>query len=197
MAHLGNPEEGKYLEFSHHGETFRVSLEEDTYGHIFYRRAGDGTEFHFGLPHPQWRIIGFSKSHLETSPSISLSDVERDPKKAEKTLVWDVDHGTTRRWGGMWRGKVPRVEGPTVKEFVGESTAEIAGVGVSRGPVGEYIVWALGPARERLYKLYESKAHAKPRAIAHETVSLAEEHGVPIKYAPSEVAEIVREIRAS
>jgi len=54
----------------------------------------------------------------------------------------------------------------------------------------------LGAARERLYKLYESKAYAEPRTVARKTVSLAEKHGVPVKYAPSKVAEIVREIRA-
>jgi len=34
------------------------------------------------------------------------------------------------------------------KELRVEREEEIAGIGVSRGPIGEYIVWALGPARE-------------------------------------------------
>ena len=46
---------------------------------------------------------------MATSP-----EVAKQVLKIAGTLVWDVDHGTTRRWGGMYAGKIPRVANPYV-----------------------------------------------------------------------------------
>lgn len=104
----------KKLEFWHHGNHFVVSLSPKYPGHVMKY-----DEHTFKLPHESWRIIGFSRHHWKNSPDYYIRDLinqssEEITKKIRKTLVWDVDHGTTRLWGGRHYGKIPRVESPSV-----------------------------------------------------------------------------------
>lgn len=93
----------KILGFTHRGETVRVSMDKKTFGHIISHHGHK-----FSLPHPSWRIIGFSTHHMQNRPIIRLEDVT-DPKQIVGTYVWDVDHGTVREWMGSYGGKLPKV----------------------------------------------------------------------------------------
>lgn len=89
----------KVLHFFSRGEWHQVSLETDTIGQFI--KSGGKT---FTLPHTTWRVIGFSKHHMNNHPTIPITHniTEEDVKK---TYVWDKDHGTTR----MWMGTYPRI----------------------------------------------------------------------------------------
>uniref|UniRef100_A0A6M3LEA6 Uncharacterized protein n=2 Tax=viral metagenome TaxID=1070528 RepID=A0A6M3LEA6_9ZZZZ len=56
----------------------------------------------------QWLFLGVSFHHWRTNIDLKLEDI-KDPKDLIKGLVWDVDHGTTRQWGGSYYGKIPRI----------------------------------------------------------------------------------------
>lgn len=101
-----NPRKTKnFLTFMHAGTWFKVSIKPKTLGHVV--QYGEHT---FSLPHPSWKIIGFSTHHQQNRPVISMAEAAKDPEKIIKTYVWDVDHGTIRSWGGQYHGKVPRVQ---------------------------------------------------------------------------------------
>lgn len=89
-----NEDEDKTLYFSTNGgHRYRISLDPDTLGHVVKY-----DQHTFDLPHKEWRVIGFSKNPNKNSPDIRVStDLTRD--KIRGMFVWDVDHGTTRRWG--------------------------------------------------------------------------------------------------
>ncbi len=98
----------KVLTFNCRGEAYRVSLENDTMGHII--QAGHKT---FSLPHPTWKIIGFASHHWCNAPDCRIEHVEKVlgkyPTALNQNLVFDNDHGTVRKWGGQYNGKLPRV----------------------------------------------------------------------------------------
>jgi hypothetical protein len=72
-------------------------------------------EHKFSLPHTNWEIIGVSKHHWRRDIDIPItSDV--DPNSLIKGIVWDVDHGTTRIWGGLYYGKIPRIQSAWIEE---------------------------------------------------------------------------------
>jgi hypothetical protein len=74
---------------------YKVSLEPDTLGHVI--RHGDNQ---FGLPHPSWVIVGFGRDFRSTRIDIPMSEVAKDPKKAEGRVIYDRDHGTLRLHSG-------------------------------------------------------------------------------------------------
>jgi hypothetical protein len=102
----------KILHFRHRGESFKVSLEKETLGHVIQRN-----EHKFDLPHPSWVILGVSHHHWNNHITLHLSPT-MNPKDLLGGLVWDRDHGTVRQWGGMYAGKLPRVTDAFVTEKV-------------------------------------------------------------------------------
>jgi late competence protein required for DNA uptake (superfamily II DNA/RNA helicase) len=87
-------EEGKTLYFTtQNGNRFVISLESKTLGHVMKYN-----EHTFPLPNTSWIITGFSKNPQKNSPDFKVTtDLTRDAVKGK--YVWDLDHGTTRRWG--------------------------------------------------------------------------------------------------
>ena len=95
------------LHFEHSGRWFQVNK----HGHI----KGPNMDYFS----PDWILVGFSTHHWSNRPTISLSVAFKDPKKIIGTLVWDIDHGTRRSWGGRYHGRIPRVELAYVKKGSG------------------------------------------------------------------------------
>lgn len=54
----------------------------------------------------QWRFLGVSKQSNRVTVPFS---VNTPAEEFIEGLVWDIDHGTTRQWGGKFNGKLPRV----------------------------------------------------------------------------------------
>lgn len=56
----------------------------------------------------KWKFLGVSYHHWRNGIDLRFEDIT-DPSKLIKGLVWDVDHGTTRQWGGQYCGRLPRI----------------------------------------------------------------------------------------
>jgi len=56
----------------------------------------------------QWKFLGVSFHHWRNGIDIRYSK-EIQPENLIGGLVWDLDHGTTRQWGGRYMGKLPRI----------------------------------------------------------------------------------------
>ena len=56
-----------------------------------------------------WRFIGVSFHHWRSGLDVHYSS-KTLPENLIGGLVWDVDHGTTRQWGGRYAGKLPRIQ---------------------------------------------------------------------------------------
>ena len=56
-----------------------------------------------------WRFIGVSFHHWRNGLDVYYSS-KTLPENLIGGLVWDVDHGTTRQWGGRYAGKLPRIQ---------------------------------------------------------------------------------------
>lgn len=94
----------KVLRFMFRGEWYTVSLAPETLGQVM--QGGNGCKFN--LPHPQWVILGVSTHHWHNHATVPLT-ADIDPASLIGGYVWDVDHGTTRQWGGAGNGKIPRI----------------------------------------------------------------------------------------
>lgn len=93
----------KTLHFIYCGTEYAVSLEKETLGHVLQY----GSHI-FQLPHPEWVILGVSKHHWSRTVDVPIvTDI--NPKSLIKGIVWDRDHGTIRKWGGVYFGKIPRI----------------------------------------------------------------------------------------
>ncbi len=55
-----------------------------------------------------WKFSGVSFHHWRNSLDIKYGP-EINPQSIVGGIVWDIDHGTTRQWGGCYNGKVPRI----------------------------------------------------------------------------------------
>ena len=62
-----------------------------------------------------WKLLGVSFHHWRRDIDLSVEEIFKNPEKMVKGIVWDVDHGTVRQWGGRYCGKLPRVEWAYVK----------------------------------------------------------------------------------
>lgn len=91
------------LHFNHAGKHFAASLDPDTLGHV--TRYG---EHRWTLPHPSWKTLGVSKHHASNRVTVPLTP-DIDAKEILGGYVWDLDHGTTRQWGGQYQGRTPRI----------------------------------------------------------------------------------------
>lgn len=87
--------------FTYQGTPYRVSLAPDTLGHVMLYGSHA-----FPLPHPSWRIVGFSRHPC--ARSYTPITVDTTAAKVEGALIWDQDHGTPRQWRGQCYGKIAR-----------------------------------------------------------------------------------------
>jgi len=86
----------RQLHFCCRGEWYRVN----TLGHITQIRNKTFTE--------NWIFLGVSKHHWRNGIDVYFSP-DVDAKELIGGYVWDLDHGTTRTWGGGFGGKLPTV----------------------------------------------------------------------------------------
>ena len=108
----------KTLHFIHAGTSYSCSLEPETLGHV--TRYGEHT---WALPHPSWKILGFSSHHRHNRISLPLTpDVSAD--LLPRCFVWDSDHGTTHTWGGQYCGKLPRISSAWITDGKEDSSNE-------------------------------------------------------------------------
>ena len=56
-----------------------------------------------------WVFLGGSKHHWSSHIDVNLQSAFEMPGLLNGCLGWDRDHGTTRRWGGQYFGKLPRI----------------------------------------------------------------------------------------
>ena len=63
-----------------------------------------------------WRFLGISRHHWRQGIDVTVEQAFSDPDLLIGGIVWDVDHGTTRQWGGSWYGKLPRITAVYVDE---------------------------------------------------------------------------------
>jgi hypothetical protein len=83
--------------FTHRGKNYQVN--ED--GMI---KGPNSNEFS-----SSWTFLGVSFHHWRQSIDVHWLDAFENPKSIIGGIVWDVDHGTTRKWGGQFHGKLPRI----------------------------------------------------------------------------------------
>jgi len=84
------------LYFKCRGEYFKVN--ED--GYMTQKKNSDFSG--------QWKFLGVSFHHWRNGIDIRYSE-KTLPENLIGGLVWDLDHGTTRMWGGRYMGKLPRI----------------------------------------------------------------------------------------
>jgi len=106
----------KVLRFECKGQTYVVSLEPDTLGQVIERYGWRKQKVRWGLPHPSWRILGVSFHHWRRGIDVHITP-DVDPESLRGGLVWDLDHGTTRQWGGQYNGRLPRITWAVVEEI--------------------------------------------------------------------------------
>jgi hypothetical protein len=87
----------KTLNFTFRGQDYRV----DEKGHINANGIG-----HFS---DTWIFLGGSKHHWSNHIDVKLADCFEMPGLLNGCLGWDSDHGTTRRWGGQYYGRLSRI----------------------------------------------------------------------------------------
>lgn len=56
-----------------------------------------------------WHFLGVSFHHWRNGIDVTLDQAFEDPKSIIKGLIWDRDHGTLRRSGGSYFGRLPRI----------------------------------------------------------------------------------------
>ena len=96
----------KVLKFQHAGEWYKV------------KENGDMLQVNntYNEWDDKWRFLGVSKHHWSNHIDVFLVDAFANPKQLIGGLVWDIDHGTTRLWGGRYYGKLPRIQSAYVEE---------------------------------------------------------------------------------
>jgi len=79
----------------------------------WYKVKPDGDliqeENHYNNWDGNWIFLGVSFHHWRRGIDMTLKEIFENPVKAIGGLVWDVDHGTIRIWGGEYCGKLPRI----------------------------------------------------------------------------------------
>lgn len=87
----------RFLRFTFRGERYDVNEK----GEI---RANGLKDFS-----PTWIFLGGSKHHWSRRVTVTLSMAFENPHLLNGCLGWDKDHGTTRQWGGLFYGRLPRI----------------------------------------------------------------------------------------
>lgn len=62
-----------------------------------------------------WKLLGVSFHHWKQSINLGVKELFKNPDKMKNGIIWDIDHGTTRVWGGQYNGKLPRVSSAYIK----------------------------------------------------------------------------------
>lgn len=57
----------------------------------------------------EWKFLGVSTHHWHNHIIHTFKDIVINPKLAVHGYLWDIDHGTTRTWGGSYYGRLPRI----------------------------------------------------------------------------------------
>ena len=81
----------KFLHFCSRGENFVVN------------EKGEIARYHCFTPQPfspTWIFQGVSTHHWHNHIVFTLDELFEHPEMGVNGYVWDLDHGTTRRWGG-------------------------------------------------------------------------------------------------
>ena len=63
-----------------------------------------------------WRFLGVSFHHWTQRINLTVKEAFKNPEALVGGLVWDVDHGTTRVWGGRYCGRLPRITAAYIRE---------------------------------------------------------------------------------
>jgi hypothetical protein len=63
-----------------------------------------------------WKFLGVSFHHWKNSIDLHFEEAKTNPTKLIGGLVWDFDHGSIRRWGGQYFGRLPRITAVYVEE---------------------------------------------------------------------------------
>lgn len=56
-----------------------------------------------------WIFLGGTKHHWSNHITITREMAFQNPELLNGCLGFDLDHGTTRKWGGLYSGKLPRI----------------------------------------------------------------------------------------
>lgn len=98
----------RILEFVCRGERYQVNR----LGHI--RRPERGTHWC-----RDWLFLGVSKHHWANHIQIPFDPKMPDEGAARFVggIVWDLDHGSLRTWGGKYCGKLPRITSAFFREL--------------------------------------------------------------------------------
>lgn len=94
----------KILKFTFRGRQYQV----DEKGRINANGIG-----HFS---DNWIFLGGSRHHFSKRIDVTLEDAFQMPGLLNGCLGWDRDHGTVRKWGGRFYGKLPRITRAYVEE---------------------------------------------------------------------------------
>ena len=57
----------------------------------------------------EWKFLGVSYHHWRKGIDRNFNEIIKNPKLAINGLLWDLDHGTIRQWGGQYYGHLPRI----------------------------------------------------------------------------------------
>ena len=87
----------KILSFRFRGEEYQVN----EFGQIKANGLDDFSN--------SWLFLGGHKHHWAGYIGVPLAECFKHPEKLNGCLGWDRDHGTLRRWGGRYNGKLPRI----------------------------------------------------------------------------------------
>jgi len=93
----------KILYFQHAGEWYKVNEQ----GFITQERNSDFSG--------KWIFLGVSFHHWTNHINLKFDDL-KNPKDLIKGYVWDLDHGSTRRWMGRYCGHLSRIQSAYFKE---------------------------------------------------------------------------------
>lgn len=97
----------KTLHFTFRGEHYAV----DELGRI----NANGIGHHSA----SWIFLGGSSHHWCNNITVPLAVAFEHPERLNGCLGWDRDHGTTRRWGGQYCGRLPRIREAYVTKATG------------------------------------------------------------------------------
>lgn len=92
----------KILQFTFRGETYKV----DEQGRINANGIGKHSD--------TWIFLGGTKHHWSNHITVTLTEAFENPTLLNGCLGFDKDHGTTRQWGGLYNGALPRINNASV-----------------------------------------------------------------------------------
>ena len=95
----------KVLRFYFRGELYEINEQ----GHIKANGLNDFSS--------TWIFLGGSRHHWRNGIDVSLQQAFENPGLLDGCIGWDLDHGTTRQWGGRYYGKLPRISRPCVVDI--------------------------------------------------------------------------------